>query len=146
MRRILVDYARARRYSKRGGGVQPLSLDEAVVVSREKCRELLALDEALDSLAAFDPRKSQVAELRFFGGTSVEETAEVLKVSPRTVMALTVADDSRKPTALHRASVASRSSRPRSPSPPPAHHDDLKIAAGALGPRRLPSLFPASNR
>jgi len=86
MRRILVDYARARRYAKRGGGAQQLSLDEAAVVSREKCRELVALDEALDSLAAFDPRKSQVAELRFFGGLSVEETAEVLKVSPRTVM------------------------------------------------------------
>ncbi len=86
MRMILVDYARNRNYAKRGGGAQRVSFDEALVVSDERAAELIALDDALTSLAAFDERKSRVAELRFFGGLSVEETAEVLKVSPVTVM------------------------------------------------------------
>ena len=86
MRRILVDYARSRRYQKRGGGVRPLSLDKTVVVSKDRCREFLALDEALNRLAEIDQRKSRVVELRFFGGLSVEETAVVVGVSPITVM------------------------------------------------------------
>ncbi|MEK6335860.1 MAG: sigma-70 family RNA polymerase sigma factor [Acidobacteriota bacterium] len=86
MRRILVDYARNRRYAKRGGGARELSLDEALIVSDERSAEVLALDETLQRLAEFDPRKSQIVEFRFFGGLSIEETAEVLAVSPGTVM------------------------------------------------------------
>jgi RNA polymerase sigma-70 factor (ECF subfamily) len=86
MRRILVDHARARGYQKRGGGVPKVTLDEALVGPDEKGRDLVALDDALTALAEVDPRKSKVVELRFFGGLSVEETAEVLKVSPETVM------------------------------------------------------------
>jgi RNA polymerase sigma-70 factor (ECF subfamily) len=86
MRRILVDHARARHYQKRGGGAQQVSFDEALVVSDERAAEVVALDEALMGLAEFDPRKSQIVELRFFGGLSIEETAEVLGVSPGTVM------------------------------------------------------------
>ena len=86
MRRILVDYARSRRYAKRGGGDRTLSLDEALIVSEERGAEVVALDEALGKLASFDPRKGQIVELRFFGGLSIEETAEVLAVSPGTVM------------------------------------------------------------
>lgn len=86
MRRILVDHARARGYQKRGGGVPKITLDEALVGPAEKGRDLVALDDALTALAEVDPRKSKVVELRFFGGLSVEETAEVLKVSPETVM------------------------------------------------------------
>lgn len=86
MRQILVDYARRRQYLKRGGQAVQVSLDEAAVVSQERGADLVALDDALTSLAAVDPRKSQIVELRFFGGLSVKETAEVLKVSPRTVM------------------------------------------------------------
>ena len=85
MRRILTDLARSRRYLKRGGEAKRVSLDEALIVSEEPRADLLALDDALNSLATFDQRKSQVVELRFFGGLSVEETAEVLKVSPETV-------------------------------------------------------------
>jgi len=85
MRRILVDYARKRRYAKRGGAVQQVELNEAMVMARECSKELVALDEALKELAKFDQRKSRVIELRFFGGLSVEETAEVLKVSVNTV-------------------------------------------------------------
>jgi len=85
MRRILVDYARSRHVAKRGGGAVPVSLDNIAVVSG-RTSELVALDEALSSLAVFDRRKSQVVELRFFGGLSVDETAEVLKISPNTVM------------------------------------------------------------
>src|SRR4030095_6417225 len=80
------EYARARRYQKRGGGAQRVSLDEAVAVSDERAAGVGALDESLTSLAEFDPRKSQMVELRFFGGLSIEETAEVLGVSPGTVM------------------------------------------------------------
>ena len=86
MRRILVDWARSRQALKRGGEAQPLELDEALVVADAPGADLVALDDALKALAAFDPRKSEVVELRFFGGLSVEETAEVLKVSPETVM------------------------------------------------------------
>jgi RNA polymerase sigma factor (TIGR02999 family) len=86
MRRILVDLARKRRYAKRGGGAQQVSFDEALVVSRERGRDVIALDEALSRLAEIDPRKSQVVELRFFGGLSVEETAEALHISGVTVM------------------------------------------------------------
>ena len=85
MRRILVDLARSRRYLKRGGGAQRTSFDEALVVSPAPRGDLVALDDALVALAAKDERKSRVVELRFFGGLSVEETAEVLKVSPDTV-------------------------------------------------------------
>ena len=86
MRRILVDFARNRHYLKRGGGALQVSLAEAVSVSSEQGRDLVALDEALNSLATVDQRKSQVVEMRFFGGLTVAETAEVLKVSAETVM------------------------------------------------------------
>ena len=86
MRRILVDFARSRQYLKRGGAVQKVSFDEGLVVSNEQGQDLVALDDALKALAAIDGRKSQVVELRFFGGLSVAETAEVLKVSPDTVL------------------------------------------------------------
>jgi RNA polymerase sigma factor (TIGR02999 family) len=85
MRRILVDAARSRGYQKRGGGVAMVSLEEALVVSHEPSKDLVALDDALTALAAFDPRKSQVVEMRFFGGLSLEETAEALQVSRDTV-------------------------------------------------------------
>ena len=86
MRRILVDAARARGFQKRGGGAEKVSLDEALLVSGEPRQDLIALDDALNALAAFDLRKSQVVEMRFFGGLSVEETAEALHVSADTVM------------------------------------------------------------
>jgi RNA polymerase sigma factor (TIGR02999 family) len=86
MRRVLVDFARSKGYQKRGGGAQKVSLDEALIVSSEPGADLVALDDALDALAAFDARKAQVVEMRFFGGLSVEETAEALKVSVDTVM------------------------------------------------------------
>jgi RNA polymerase sigma factor (TIGR02999 family) len=81
MRQILVDFARSRHRQKRGGGLEPVSLDEALVLSDEREPDLVALDEALRALAAIDKQKSQVVELRFFGGLSVEETAGLLKVS-----------------------------------------------------------------
>lgn len=86
MRRILVDHARSRNYLKRGGTLRRVPLDEALNVADERGADFVALDDALDALAAVDPRKSQVVELRFFGGLSVEETAEALKVSAETVM------------------------------------------------------------
>jgi RNA polymerase sigma factor (TIGR02999 family) len=86
MRRILVDFARSRNYQKRGGEAQRVTLDEGLIVSEERGADLVALDEALQALADVDPRKSQVVEMRFFGGLSAEETAEVLKVSPDTVL------------------------------------------------------------
>lgn len=86
MRQILVDYARARNRDRRGGGAQRVSLDDALAVANEQSAELVALDDALNSLAVFDKRKSKVAELRFFGGLSVEETAAAMQVSPVTVM------------------------------------------------------------
>jgi RNA polymerase sigma factor (TIGR02999 family) len=85
MRRILVDHARRHRFLKRGGDVVKVSLDPGRLGSLERDPDLVALDEALTRLAELDHRKSQVVELRFFGGLSVEETAEVLKISPRTV-------------------------------------------------------------
>lgn len=86
MRRILVDYARNRQYVKRGGNARQVSLDEAVIVSKERSADVVALDDALKDLAEFDLRKSQIVELRFFGGLSIDETAKVLAVSPGTVM------------------------------------------------------------
>ena len=86
MRQVLVDYARKRRYAKRGGDARRVPLDEAVIVSEERAADVVALDDALKSLAEIDPRQSQIVELRFFGGLSIEETAEVLAVSPGTVM------------------------------------------------------------
>ena len=85
MRRILVERAR-RRNLKRGGGVQHVSLDEAAMVGSGRAADLVALDDAMNELARIDARNVQVVEMRFFGGLSVEETAEVLKVSPVTVM------------------------------------------------------------
>lgn len=85
MRRILVDFARERGASRRGGSAQQVSLEEAVLVSANLGAEIIALDEALNTLAEFDARKSQIVEMRFFGGLGVDETAEVLKLSPRTV-------------------------------------------------------------
>ena len=86
MRQVLVDYARRRNYAKRGGNAHRVSLDEAMIVSEERTADVVALDDALKSLAEIDPRQSQIVELRFFGGLSIEETAEVLAVSPGTVM------------------------------------------------------------
>jgi RNA polymerase sigma-70 factor (ECF subfamily) len=86
MRRILVDFARSRQYQKRGGGAQQVSLDEALIVCHERREDLVALDDALQALAAIDSRKSDVVEMRFFGGLTVEETAEALHVSVDTVM------------------------------------------------------------
>lgn len=85
MRRILVDHAR-RRNLKRGAGVEHISLDEVATFGPDRDADLVMLDDALLTLARFDPRKAQVVELRFFGGLSVEESAEVLKISPITVM------------------------------------------------------------
>lgn len=86
MRRILIDFARARGYQKRGGDAVHLSLDDAPSVANEPDPDIVALDEALKILAEVDGRKSKVVELRFFGGLSIEETAEVLKVSAETVV------------------------------------------------------------
>jgi len=86
MRRILVDFARSKHYQKRGGNAQKVTFDEALAVSNERGGDLVAVDDALVALAAVDPRKSQVVEMRFFGGLSVEETAEALHVSGDTVM------------------------------------------------------------
>lgn len=85
MRRILVDAARAKQNLKRGGGAQMIALDEAPDVFSEQAAELIALDDALKALASFSPRLSQVVELRYFGGLSEEEAAEVLKTSTRTI-------------------------------------------------------------
>lgn len=85
MRRILVDFARSRHNLKRGGRAKQVSLDEALVVSSERGADIVALDDALTALASLDARQSQVVELRFFGGLSITETAEVLKVSEGTV-------------------------------------------------------------
>ena len=85
MRRILVDFARAKRYQKRGGGAMPVTLVDDVALS-EPGRDLVALDDALEVLAKHDERKSRVIEMRFFGGLSVKETAEALHVSTDTVM------------------------------------------------------------
>src|SRR5215510_5945678 len=86
MRHILVDFARARCRAERGGYKQRVSLEEAALVAKGRSAEFIALDDALQSLAAIDLRKSRIVELRYFGGLNVEETAEVLQTSPRTVM------------------------------------------------------------
>ncbi len=86
MRRILVDFARSRNSQKRGGSPRNLRLDEALTVCGESAHQIIAVDDALKNLSAVDVRKSRVVELRFFGGLDVEETANVLKVSPETVM------------------------------------------------------------
>jgi len=85
MRRIMVDHARERHSLKRGGGAVKVTLDETALVTETRSEELLALDEALERLAVQDPRKKQIVELRYFGGLTVEETAEFLKLSHRTV-------------------------------------------------------------
>ena len=85
MRHILVDHAREHSRAKRGGGAPVVSLDEAATLSPERAREVLALDEALNELAKTDKRKSEVVELRYFGGLSIDETAEILKITPTTV-------------------------------------------------------------
>ena len=85
MRQILVDFARARGYQKRGGGAHQVSLDEAMVIEQPLGEDLIALDRALDELAEIDERKGRVVELRFFAGLTEGETAEALKVSPETV-------------------------------------------------------------
>jgi RNA polymerase sigma factor (TIGR02999 family) len=86
MRRILIDNARKHQASKRGSGAIKLALDEALDMADEKAAELVALDDALRALAVFDPQKSKIVELRFFGGLSIEETAEVVGLSPATVV------------------------------------------------------------
>jgi len=85
MRTILVDHARSHACIKRGGGAYKLELDEALVVSQQKASDVLALDEALKELALIDPQQGRIVELRFFGGLTVEESAEVLHVSPATI-------------------------------------------------------------
>ena len=85
MRRIMVDHARERHALKRGGGALKVSLDDVALVTEKRSEELLALDEALEKLAAQDPRKAQIVELRYFGGLTEEETAAFLKLSERTV-------------------------------------------------------------
>ena len=86
MRRILVDVARSRQYQKRGGGAVRVTFDDALLAAPAPGRDLVALDDALETLATVDERKARVIEMRFFGGLSVEETASVLKVSVDTVM------------------------------------------------------------
>lgn len=85
MRRVLVDHARARGYQKRGGGAERVTFTDALEIAQEPALDLLDLDRALEALAAVDPRKAKVVELRFFGGLSVEETADVLHVSNDTI-------------------------------------------------------------
>lgn len=85
MRRILVEHARKRHFAKRGGGAVQVSLDEAATVSEKQAADLIALDDALTGLEAIDPRKSRIVELRYIGGLNIEETAEVLGISPATV-------------------------------------------------------------
>lgn len=85
MRRVLVDYARRRGFQKRGGGAHRVTLDDALVTTPDPAFNMVELDRALEALEKSDPRKSRIVELRFFGGLSVEETAEVLRVSADTV-------------------------------------------------------------
>ena len=85
MRTILVDHARSHAYAKRGGGLRKIELDEAMIVSKERAAEVVALDEVLKELANIDPQQSRIVELRFFGGLTIEETAEVLGLSPATI-------------------------------------------------------------
>ena len=106
MRHVLVDYARARGRAKRGGGVSPVALDAAAVLSPDRAEEVLAVDAALESLMAFDVRKGRIFELRHFGGLSVDEAAQVLNVS-----AATVARDWRMAKAWLRREIAAESRR-----------------------------------
>ena len=85
MRTILVDHARSHAYAKRGGGAHNITLDEAMIVSQERAAEVVALDDVLKQLADFDPQQSRIVELRFFGGLTIDETAEVLGLSPATI-------------------------------------------------------------
>jgi len=85
MRRVLVDHARARRYAKRGGGLRRVDFSEALAISSELDHELVRMDEALNELAAFDARKAQVVEMRYFGGLKAAEIASVLGISPQSV-------------------------------------------------------------
>ncbi len=85
MRSILVDHARSHAYAKRGGGAPMVTLDESLVVSRERAAEVVALDEVLKELEKFDSQQSRIVELRFFGGLTIEDTAEVLNLSPATI-------------------------------------------------------------
>jgi RNA polymerase sigma factor (TIGR02999 family) len=85
MRSILVDHARSRAYVKRGGGAAKMSLDEALIVSQERAGEVVALDDALRRLEEIDAQQSHIVELRFFAGLTIEEAAEVLKLSPSTI-------------------------------------------------------------
>ena len=85
MRSILVDHARSHAYAKRGGGARKISLDETMIVSQQRAAEVVALDDVLKELADFDPQQSRIVELRFFGGLTIEETAEVLSLSPATI-------------------------------------------------------------
>ncbi len=85
MRHILIDHARKYQYEKRGAGAQKIALNDAAVLGHQRAKELIALDDALIELAAFDTRKSQIVELRFFGGLTIEEVAEVTSTSPATV-------------------------------------------------------------
>jgi RNA polymerase sigma factor (TIGR02999 family) len=85
MRHILVDHARAHLYAKRGGGALKLPLDEAEALTGQRAAELVALDDALNTLTILDSRKSRIIELRFFGGLTIEETAEAMNISPKTV-------------------------------------------------------------
>jgi len=106
MRHVLVDYARARSRVKRGSGVPPLPLEDAAVISPDRAEEVLAIDSALEGLMTFDLRKGRIFELRHFGGLSVDEAAEVLKVSPATV-----ARDWRMAKAWLRRAIVSESQR-----------------------------------
>lgn len=85
MRHILVDFARSRRSQKRGGGVQPVPLDDSVVVVPRRSADLIALNEALEKLGVFDPRKAEIVELRFFGGLTAEETADALNMTAKNI-------------------------------------------------------------
>jgi RNA polymerase sigma-70 factor, ECF subfamily len=85
MRHILIDHARSYGYAKRGAGAKKMELDEAAVLGQERAKELIALDDALTDLTTLDARKSQIVELRFFGGLTIEEVAEVTNTSPATV-------------------------------------------------------------
>jgi RNA polymerase sigma factor (TIGR02999 family) len=85
MRHILIDHARGHARDKRGGGAIQISLNDVAVMPAEQAGDFVALDEALRALEAIDPQKGTIVELRYFGGLSIEETAEVLKISPRTV-------------------------------------------------------------
>jgi len=85
MRRVLLDYSRGHQAAKRGGNVNKVYLQEAAIVSSARPADVVALDEALVTLAEFDPEQARLVELRFFGGLSIEETADVLEISPATV-------------------------------------------------------------